>query len=84
MPSTGLRDKEVTVRSVADGFDPEITTGRLMLVMLSTLAEYEREPIVERVNAGIAVAGAVGRPSNNPEVTAEKLRIAARVAVPVG
>jgi DNA invertase Pin-like site-specific DNA recombinase len=29
-----------------------------MLNMLATLAEYERELIVERVNAGIAAAGA--------------------------
>lgn len=52
-----------------------------MLNMLSTLAEYERELIVERVNAGIAAArgaGTVfGRPPNNPVVTAEKLKIAA-------
>jgi DNA invertase Pin-like site-specific DNA recombinase len=77
----GLRDNGIMVRSIADGIDPDTTTGRLMLNMLSTLAEYERELIVERVNAGIAAArgaGAVfGRPPNNPVVTAEKLKIAA-------
>jgi DNA invertase Pin-like site-specific DNA recombinase len=77
----GLRDKGIMLRSIADGIDPDTTTGRLMLNMLSTLAEYERELIVERVNAGIAAArgaGAVfGRPPNNPVVTAEKLKIAA-------
>ncbi|WP_404501112.1 recombinase family protein [Arthrobacter sp. GAS37] len=77
----GLRDKGIMLRSIADGIDPDTTSGRLMLNMLSTLAEYERELIVERVNAGIAAArgaGAVfGRPPNNPVVTAEKLKIAA-------
>lgn len=77
----GLRDKGIMVRSIADGIDPETASGRLMLNMLSTLAEYERELIVERVNAGIAAArgagAALGRPPNNPVVTAEKLKIAA-------
>lgn len=53
----------------------------LMLNMLATLAEYERELIVERVNAGIAAARAngtrFGRPLSNPVVIADKLVIAA-------
>jgi DNA invertase Pin-like site-specific DNA recombinase len=42
----------------------------MMLGTLATLAEYERELIVERVNAGIAVAQAAGtrfgRPVSDP------------------
>lgn len=49
---TLLRDRGVQVRSISDGIDPATSTGRLMLNMLATLAEYERELIVERVNAG--------------------------------
>ena len=49
-----LRERDVGVRSIADGIDPATTNGRLMLNMLATLAEYERELIVERVNAAIA------------------------------
>jgi hypothetical protein len=45
--------------------------------MLTTLAEYEREYIVERVNAGIAVARQngirFGRPVSDPVVIADKL-----------
>ncbi len=77
----GLRDKGIMVRSIADGIDPETTTGRLMLNMLATLAEYERELIVERVNAGITAARAAGtifgRPVTDPALTAEKLQIVA-------
>lgn len=51
-----LRERGVQLRSVSDGIDPATTSGRLMLNMLATLAEYERELIVERVNAGIAAA----------------------------
>ncbi|MDF9750415.1 DNA invertase Pin-like site-specific DNA recombinase [Arthrobacter sp. ES3-54] len=77
---TLLRDRGVHVRSIADGIDPTTSTGCMMLNMLATLAEYERELIVERVNAGIAAArrnGArFGRPLADPAVIADKLAVA--------
>lgn len=75
-----LRDQGVKVRSVSDNIDPETSSGRMMLGMLATLAEYERELIIERVNAGIAAAKQngtrFGRPPVDPEEIAEKLAIA--------
>ncbi|AND15370.1 recombinase [Rathayibacter tritici] len=73
------------VRSISDGIDPSTSTGRLMLGMLATLAEYERELIVERVNAGIAAARAsgirFGRPLSDPAVVTDKFAIAADARV---
>jgi DNA invertase Pin-like site-specific DNA recombinase len=63
---TGLREKGIQVRSISDGIDPATATGRLMLNMLATLAEYERELIVERVRAGVAVAQAAGTRFGRP------------------
>lgn len=78
---TMLGERGIGVRSVSDGIDPATSTGRLMLNLMATLAEYERELIVERVNAGIAVARAAGtrfgRPPVNPDVIARKLAIVA-------
>jgi DNA invertase Pin-like site-specific DNA recombinase len=78
----GLRDSGIAVRSISDGIDPATSTGRLMLNMLATLAEYERELIVERVNAGIAASRAAGprfgRPLSDPAVINDKLRIVAQ------
>ena len=69
------------VRSISDGIDPATSTGRLMLNLLATLAEYERELIVERVTAGIAAARQdgtrFGQPLSDPSVIADKLAIAA-------
>lgn len=52
----------------------------MMLGMLATLAEYERELITERVNAGIAAAKQngtkFGRPPVNPADIAQKLSTA--------
>lgn len=74
-----LQGRGVALRSVSDGIDPATTTGRLMLNMLATLAEYERELITERVNAGIVAAKAsgtrFGRPVSDPSVIAAKLEI---------
>lgn len=76
-----LLERGINVRSVSDGIDPATSTGRLMLNMLATLAEYERELIVERVNAGIAAARQngtrFGRPPSDPIQIAEKLEIVA-------
>jgi DNA invertase Pin-like site-specific DNA recombinase len=51
-----------------------------MLNMLATLAEYERELIIERVNAGISAARqngtSFGRPLSDPAVIADKLAFA--------
>ena len=74
-----MRERGVLVQSISDGIDPATSTGRMMLNMLASLAEYERELIVERVNAGIAAARQsgtrFGRPLSDPAVVAEKLAI---------
>lgn len=74
-----LRERGVKVQSISDGIDPETSSGRMMLGMLATLAEYERELITERVNAGIAAAKQngtkFGRPPVDPAVVKEKLAL---------
>lgn len=74
-----LTERGIGLRSIQDGIDPATTSGKMLLNMLASLAEYERELITERVNAGIAAAKAAGtrfgRPPVNPDVIAEKLEI---------
>jgi DNA invertase Pin-like site-specific DNA recombinase len=80
-----LRERGILVRSLSDGIDPATSTGRLMLNMLATLAEYERELITERVNAGIAAAKQggtrFGRPLSDPKVISDKLALVADARV---
>lgn len=75
-----LRARGVEVRSISDGIDPATANGRMMLGLLATLAEYERELITERVHAGIQAAKAqgtrFGRPPIDPDIIARKLAIA--------
>lgn len=74
-----LRERGVKIRSISDGIDPETSSGRMMLGMLATLAEYERDLITERVKAGIVAAKEngtkFGRPPVDPGVIREKLAI---------
>ena len=69
----------IAVQSISDGIDPATTTGRLILNMLGRLAEFERELIVERVNAGPAASRKAGtvfdRPLSDPKIVAEKLEV---------
>lgn len=72
-----LRTRGIGVRSISDGIDPATSTGRMMLGLLATLAEYERELITERVRAGVVAAQAAGtkfgRPPLDPDDVAAKL-----------
>lgn len=73
-----LTARGVRVRSVNDGIDPEAPSGRLVLQILSSLAEYERTLIRDRVQAGVDAARArgvkFGRPEVDPEKVAQNLR----------
>lgn len=75
---TLLTDRGIGLRSLQDGIDPSTSTGRLMMNLLASLAEYERELITERVNAGITAAKRsgtrFGRPPVDPHEVANKLR----------
>ncbi|MDQ2106481.1 recombinase family protein [Azospirillum isscasi] len=51
-----LRGRGVGLRSLTDGVDTSTATGRLVYGLLSTLAEFERETIRERVKAGMQAA----------------------------
>lgn len=75
---TELLERGVVVRSLSDGIDPSTREGRLMQSLMATFAEYERELIQERVQAGVDAARArgvrFGRPRPDPDETARKVR----------
>jgi len=81
----GLHARGVGVLSVSDGIDPSTPTGRLMLGLLASMAEYERELIRERVNAGVVAAQArgvkFGRPHQDPRTVAAKLTVARQAVI---
>jgi len=56
-----LTDAGVGFTSIGEGIDTRSATGRLMLGILGSFAEFERERIRERIYAGIARAKREGK-----------------------
>lgn len=56
-----LSEKGVVIKGISDGVDTSTSSGRLFLNIMASLAEYERELIKERTNAGLQSARARGR-----------------------
>jgi DNA invertase Pin-like site-specific DNA recombinase len=73
-----LVDRGIEVRSLSDGIDPATREGRLMLHLMATFAEYERELIQERVQAGVDAAKARGVKFGRPSPDAKKIALNVR------
>jgi len=56
-----LKARGVQFRSITDGIDTSTTAGRFFFNIMASLSEMERELIVERTRAGLAVAKKMGR-----------------------
>lgn len=62
-----LNDKGIIIKGLTDGVDTSTINGRLFLNLMASLAEYERELIRERTNAGLQSARARGRTGGRPK-----------------
>ncbi len=80
-----LRDKRISV-IVLDLPVMEVTSaaGDLVMRMFAAFAQFERDQLVERTNAGLARARAEGKISGRPRSLTEKQRIEIRVKLAAG
>ena len=73
----GLQGRGVGLKVLTGGIDTTNSTGRLVFGIFATLAEFERDLILERTMAGLAAARARGRAGGRPRLmTRAKLRTA--------
>ena len=56
-----LEARGVHFRTVEDGLDTRGSTGKLVLHMLGAVAQFERDLIIERTKAGLAIARKNGK-----------------------
>jgi len=63
-----LAKKGVGFRSLSESIDTTTANGRLFFSIMAALAEFERDLIRERTNAGLAAARARGRVGGRPSV----------------
>ncbi len=67
-----LKDKGAHLQILNLGIDTNTPTGKLMLTMLSGVAEFEREIMLERQREGIAKAKAEGKYKGRAPTAREK------------
>lgn len=69
-----LEEKEVGLKSLQESIDTTTTTGKLVFHIFGALAEFERNLIRERTQAGLAAARARGRLGGRPKSLDENKR----------
>ena len=75
-----FRENNIEFFSVTEGIRISTSIGRFAYTMLSAAAEVERENIIERTRAGLAVARAKGRiGGRRPKLTPEQWAQAGRL-----
>lgn len=76
----GLQERGIGFRSLQENIDTTSSGGRLVFHVFAALAEFERDLIRERTNAGLQAARARGRTGGRPALlTEDKLRTARRL-----
>jgi DNA invertase Pin-like site-specific DNA recombinase len=76
----GLQEQGIGFRSLQESIDTTSSGGRLVFHVFAALAEFERDLIRERTNAGLQAARARGRAGGRPALlTKDKLRTARRL-----
>ena len=66
MSVQALDSRGVDFKSLQDNIDTTTPGGKLLFHILGSLAEFERDLIRERTNAGLAAARARGRKGGRP------------------
>jgi DNA invertase Pin-like site-specific DNA recombinase len=75
-----LEQQKVGLKSLKEALDTTSSGGRLIFHMFASLAEFERDLIRERTQAGLSAARARGRLGGRPKLlTPEKRRLAVQL-----
>src|SRR3954467_9862222 len=69
---TELQEREIGFKSLQESIDTTTSGGKLVFHIFGALAEFEREIIRERTNAGLTAARARGRNDGRPKKLTNK------------
>jgi DNA invertase Pin-like site-specific DNA recombinase len=73
----GLNARGVDFKSLREAIDTSSASGKLVFHVMAAMAEFERDLIRERTNAGLASARARGRLGGRPKaLTPDKVKMA--------
>lgn len=76
-----LRDRGIGFRSLTEQIDTTTPGGKLIFHVFGALAEFERDLIRERTQAGLAAARARGRTGGRPKKLADPKKLASARAL---
>src|SRR5437763_7150008 len=65
---TNLNNRKIGFKSITENIDTTTSGGKLIFHIFGALAEFEREVIRERTNAGLQAARARGRLGGRPKI----------------
>jgi DNA invertase Pin-like site-specific DNA recombinase len=78
---TDLQERGVGFKSLTESIDTTTSGGRLVFNIFGSLAEFEREIIKERTNAGLQAARSRGRNGGRPKkLTAKQVQMLQHLA----
>ncbi|HEY9641223.1 MAG TPA: recombinase family protein [Coleofasciculaceae cyanobacterium] len=78
---TELGAKGIEFKSLQETIDTSSATGKLVFHLMASMAQFERDLIRERTNAGLTAARARGRQGGRPQaLTAEQVKIGRSLA----
>lgn len=69
-----LKDRGIGFKSISDGIDTTTSTGRLLFSVMGSFAEFERDLIRERTNAGLKAARDRGKLGGRPAAVTVELK----------
>src|SRR5215212_2856211 len=77
---TELNDRKIGFKSLTENIDTTTSGGKLIFHIFGALAEFERDIIKERTNAGLEAATARGKLGGRPKaLSPEKIKLARRL-----
>lgn len=74
--TNALADQKIEFKSLSESIDTGTSAGKLLFHIMGSLAEFERDLIRERTNAGLAAARARGRKGGRKSTDPIKLNAA--------
>ena len=74
-----FNSKSVNLVSLKGSIDTTTSTGKLLFTLMSAIAQFERDVIVDRTREGLNSARARGRKGGRPRTDSEKLRKAIKL-----
>ena len=69
-----FNNKNIRLVSLKETIDTTTPTGKLLYTILSSLAQFERDILVERTNEGLKAARARGRVGGRPKTDAKAMQ----------